>query len=96
VKLALNVKDLADARGLSPQELASQTGVDENLVSALYNGEEVDLDLTTLGHISTALGVLPNEVVADVIEPQQSITDGVPMPRSIDVPVQTMDQIKKG
>jgi len=95
MKLALNVKDLADARGWNAQEMASQTGLDEKTVSALYNGDDVELDLTALGHLATALGVLPNEIVANVIEPQPSIADGAPMPRAVSVPEQTLDQVKR-
>ncbi len=95
MKVSLRVKELVDARGLNAQELASQTGVDAETASRIYNGESVEMDLTTLGALAQLLGVLPNELVAEVEEPQQSVIDTGEMPRSIDVPTQGIDEIKK-
>lgn len=95
MKVSLRVKELVDASGVGKQELASQTGIDADTLSRIYNGESVEMDLTALGSLAQFLGVLPNELIAEVAEPQQSVIDTGEMPRSIDVPVQGLDEVKK-
>ena len=95
LKAALRVRELAQARGWDAQQLASQAGLDVETARRIFNGEAVELDLTQLGHLAQLLGVLPNELVTEVVEPQPSVADGAEPPRSIEVPVQGSDQIKK-
>jgi transcriptional regulator with XRE-family HTH domain len=93
--VALRVRELAEERGLDLQEMASRTGLDPETAERLYNGEPVEIDLTTLGRLSELFGVLPNELVAEVIEPQPSVIDTGEMPRSVDVHTQDLDEVKK-
>ncbi len=96
MKVALRLNELAAARGLDAQALTSRAGLAPDMAQSLFAGEAAEIDLPTLGRLAELLGVLPNELVAEVQEPQQSVIDGAEPPRSIDVPVQTMDEIKKG
>ena len=95
MKVALRRDQLAAGNGLDAQTLAAQTGVTSDVAQSLLAGEPTEIELSTLGRLAEILGVLPNELVAEVVEPQQSIVDGVEPPRSIDVPTQGMDEIKK-
>src|SRR4051794_32059715 len=95
MKVALRVDQLAAGHGLDAQSLASQAGVTPEIAASLLAGQPVQIELSTLSTLSQMLGVLPNELVAEVDEPQQSVVDGAASPRSIDVPAQPMDEIKK-
>jgi DNA-binding Xre family transcriptional regulator len=95
MKVALRLDEMAAAHGLDAQSLAAQAGVTPDVAQGLLAGEAVEIELSTLGRLSELLGVLPNELVAEVEEPQQSVADGAEPPRSIDVPKQGMDEIKK-
>ena len=95
MKVKLDVRSLAEAQGLSVDDFASRTGLDRDVGQAIYDGQEVEIDLTALSHIATALGVLPNEIVSEVEEPQASVIDGAEPPRDVEVPVQSLEEIKK-
>jgi transcriptional regulator with XRE-family HTH domain len=95
MKVELRVRELASGRGWGARELASQAGLDVQTAQAVMAGEAVEIDLTTLGHLAQVFDVLPNELVTHVEEPQPSIIETGVAPRSIHVPVQDMDQIKK-
>ncbi len=85
MKVTLAVRELVDARGWDVAEFARQAGLDEETAGRIYAGQPVELELPDHGRISEALGVLPNEILADVDEAQPSAADA-PAPRSIEVP----------
>ena len=95
MKLALRVKELVDSRGWNLQDFVSQTGLDAETAQRLYQGQSTQIDLSTLGKLCELFGALPNEIVVRVDEPQPSVAEGAPMPRSIDVPVQGIDEVNK-
>jgi DNA-binding Xre family transcriptional regulator len=95
MKVALRVEQLRAGHGLDAQTLATMTGLAPDIAQRLFAGEAAEIDLATLGRLAELLEVLPNELVAEVEEPQQSVVDGAEPPRSIDVPTQDMDEIKK-
>jgi hypothetical protein len=95
VKVKLDVRNLIDAQGLSVDEFVSRAGLAPDVGKAVYDGQEVEIDLTALSRIATTLGVLPNEIVSEVEEPQPSTADGAAPPRDLGVPEQTLDEIKK-
>ena len=85
MKVTLAVRELVDARGWDVAEFARQAGLDEETAGQVYAGQPVELELADHGRISEALGVLPNEILANVEEAQASAADA-PAPRSIEVP----------
>src|SRR5215208_3505468 len=85
MKATLAVRELVDARGWDVAEFARQAGLDEEIAGRAYAGQPIELDLADHGRISEALGVLPNEILADVEEAQPSAADA-PAPRSIEAP----------
>jgi DNA-binding Xre family transcriptional regulator len=95
MKVALRLDQVAQGRELDAQTLASQAGITPEVATSLLAGEPAEIELSTLSRLSELLGVLPNELVAEVEEPQESVTEGAEPPRSIDVPRQDMDEIKK-
>lgn len=95
MKVALRLDQLAAGKGVDAETLAAQTGVTSDVAQSLLAGEPTEIELSTLSRLAELLGVLPNELVAEVEEPQQSVVDGAEPPRSIDVPGQGMDEIKK-
>lgn len=95
MKVALRLDQLAAGNGVDAQTLATQTGVSSEVAQSLLAGEPTEIELSTLSRLAEMLGVLPNELVAEVAEPQQSVADGAESPRSIDVPGQRTDEIKK-
>ncbi len=82
MKVALQIKELVDERGWDVAELARVADIDERLAQDLYNGRPTDIDLASESRISQALGVRPDEILADVVEPQPSASEA-PMPRSL-------------
>lgn len=95
MKVKLDVRNLVDMQGLSVDEFVSRAGLTPEIGKAAYEGQEIEIDLTDLSRIATALGVLPNEIVAKVEEAQQSVAGGAVSPRDVEVPEQTLDEIKK-
>lgn len=96
MRVSLRVRELADARGWDVAELARQAGVDPRTAQSMYAGEPVEMDLATQGQLAQALGVLPNDLVAQVEEPQPSAMDA-PAPRDESVPLGTPgDQDRPG
>ncbi len=95
MKVALRLNELMAARGLDAQTLSAQVGLTPDVAQSLFAGEPAEIDLPTLDRLSQVLGVLPNELVTEVEQPQPSVLDQAEPPRSIDVPVQGMDEIKK-
>lgn len=95
MKVALRLDQLTAGNGLDAETLAAQTGVTSEVAQSLLAGESTEIELSTLGRLAEMLGVLPNELVAEVDDPQQSVIDGAESPRSLDVPTQGMDEIKK-
>jgi hypothetical protein len=91
MKVILAVRELVDARGWDVAEFARLTGLDEETAGRAYAGQPVELELADHGRISEALGVLPNEIVAGVEEPQPSAVDA-PAPRSIAAPVDELPE----
>jgi hypothetical protein len=85
MKATLAVRELVDARGWDVAEFARQAGLDEETAGRVYAGQPAELELADHGRISEALGVLPNEILADVEEAQPSAADA-PAPRSIEAP----------
>jgi DNA-binding Xre family transcriptional regulator len=74
MKLTLE-KELVTQHGWNVQELANRAGLDDQTAQCLAEGTPVEIDLPTLSRLSEALGVLPNELVAEVEEPETSIAD---------------------
>ena len=68
-------KELVAQHGWNVQELANRAGLDAEAARCLAEGTPVELDLPALSRLSEALGVLPNELVAEVQEPETSIAD---------------------
>lgn len=95
MKVALRLDQLAAGHGVTAESLAAQAGITSEVAQSLLAGEPTEIELSTLSRLAEMLGVLPNELVAEVEEPQQSVVDGAASPRSIDVPGQGMDEIKK-
>ena len=95
MKVALRLNELMAARGLDAQTLTSQVRLTPDVARSLFAGEPAEIDLPTLDRLSQMLGVLTNELVTEVEQPQPSVLDEAEPPRSIDVPVQGMDEIKK-
>ncbi len=83
MKVTLAVKDLVDARGWDLAGFAQQAGIDPETARHVYAGHSTELDLPAHARISQALGVLPNEILARVEEPQPSAADAE-APRTID------------
>ena len=95
MKVALRLKEAMAARGLDAQTLAGQAGLTPDVARSLFAGEPAEIDLPTLDRLARVLGVLPNELVAEVEQPQPSVLDQAEPPRSSAVPTQDMDEIKK-
>jgi DNA-binding Xre family transcriptional regulator len=74
MKLTL-AKELVAERGWNVQDLANRAGLDAEAAQCLAEGTPVEIDLPTLSRLSEVLGVLPNELVAEVEEPETSIAD---------------------
>ena len=85
MKVTLAVRELVDARGWDVAEFARQAGLDEETAGQAYAGQPIELELADHGRISEALGVLPNEILAEVEEAQPSAADAA-APRSIEAP----------
>jgi hypothetical protein len=85
MKITLQVQPLVDARGWTVDEFARQAGLDPATAESVYAGRSTELDLAAHSRISAALGVLPNEILASVEEPQDSAAV-VPEPRTLDTP----------
>lgn len=94
MKVALRV-DQVTGSAVNAQSLAAEAGITSEVAQSLLSGEATEIELSTLGKLAEMLGIMPNELVAEVEEPQHSVIDGAKSPRSIDVPDQSMDQIKK-
>ncbi len=82
MRVALQIRELVDARGWDVSELARVAEVDQQTAQDLYDGKPTEIDLATESRLSQALGVRPDELLADVEEPQPSASEA-PMPRSI-------------
>lgn len=82
MKVALQIKELVDSKGWDVAELARAADIDERVAHDLYNGRPTDIDLASESRLSQALGVRPDEILADVEDPQPSASDA-PMPRSL-------------
>ncbi len=75
MKVALRVKELADARGWDTRELAHRAGMDEQTAADLYHGRSTQIDLSTFGDLCTALGVEPAEILVAVEEKEPSVAE---------------------
>lgn len=95
MKVALRIDQMAAGGAVDAQTLAAQAGIAPETAQHLLAGEPTEIELSTLSKLAKVLGVMPNELVAEVEDPQHSVIDGARSPRSIDVPDQSMDEIKK-
>ncbi len=95
MKVALRLNEFMAARGLDAQTLTAQVGLTPDVARSLFAGEAAEIDLPTLDRIAQVLGVLPNELVTEVEQPQPSVLDQAEPPRSTTVPTQGVDEIKK-
>jgi transcriptional regulator with XRE-family HTH domain len=85
MKVTLHVKPLVDQRGWTVAEFAQQAGLDDATAESLYAERSTEIDLAVQSRVSTALGVLPNEILASVEEPQESAAVA-PAPRTLAAP----------
>ena len=94
MKAALRLKELVDARGLDIRDVAQGAGLDPETARSIYDGQAVELDLTTLGHLAQVLGVQPPDLLQEIEEPQPSVLEGAPAPRDPDVGTQLGVDVK--
>lgn len=85
MKVTLNVKALVDARGWDAGDLAAQADLPRATAEHLYAGHSTELDLAAEARVCQALGVLPQDILVSVEEPQPSVAVA-PAPRGIATP----------
>ncbi len=90
MKVSVQIQQQVAERGWDIQELARQIEVEMETAEQLYRGQPAEIELGTLGRLSQALGVLPNDIVVAVPEKQPSAADAPP-PRDPTVPLQSDD-----
>lgn len=75
MKVTLDVRALAEARGWDVAELARQAELDPATAESIYAGRSTEMDLATEARVSAALGVRPDEILVSVEEPHSPESD---------------------
>lgn len=58
----LNIRKLLDEKGKSQYWLSKQTGISQNNISKIYNGETVNIRLDTINKLCNALECDPGDL----------------------------------